>query len=94
MKELLIEVLNFFRLAFWVEIVTETPKCTYYFGPFLTQKDAEDASKGYIEDLSSENALGIATKINRMRPGRLTIFDETEDNTKKVTVNKFSSQAL
>lgn len=94
MKDLIIEVLNFFRLAFWVEIVTETPKCTYYFGPFLSLKEAESASLGYLEDLSNENAQGVSKTIKRMKPGKLTIFDEVEDNTQKIKVSKLSSQTL
>ncbi len=43
MKEFLISSLNLFGLAYWIEIVTETPQCTYYFGPFLTEQEALEA---------------------------------------------------
>lgn len=83
MKELIIEILNFFKLAFWVEIFTENPKCTYYFGPFLTIKEAQEASLGYVEDLRTENAQGIRTHVKRMKPSTLTICDDIEDHIKK-----------
>lgn len=76
MKEVLIQILQFLGLAFWVEITTKTPQCTYYFGPFLSKKDAEAAQGGYVEDLESEGAQGIAVTVKRCKPTNLTIFDE------------------
>jgi hypothetical protein len=32
LKESVVSVLEQLRLALWVEIVTEQPQCTYYFG--------------------------------------------------------------
>lgn len=78
MKELLINLLNFFGLAWWVEIVTATPRCTYYFGPFLTAKEATAEKIGYMEDLESEGAQGLSVTIKRCKPSKLTIMDETE----------------
>jgi hypothetical protein len=34
-----------------VEIITASPRCTYYFGLFLTVKEAEEAQDGYLQDL-------------------------------------------
>ena len=76
MKEFMIKILQFLGLAFWVEIVTETPRCTYYFGPFLNELEATQAQTGYIEDLENEAAQGITVKIKRCKPSNLTIFDE------------------
>jgi len=78
MKEVLIAIFNFFGLACWVEIVTDTPRCTYYFGPFLNKKDAMAAKDGYIEDLENEGSKGISVKVRRFKPNNLTIFDEVE----------------
>ncbi|MBA3924475.1 MAG: DUF1816 domain-containing protein [Nostocaceae cyanobacterium] len=64
------------RLAWWVEIITNKPQCTYYFGPFACFKEAELALPGYIEDLEDEAALGIAAEIKRYQPKDLTIFDD------------------
>ena len=76
MKELLISLLNFFGLALWVEVVTATPRCTYYFGPFLTTAEANAAKVGYIEDLENEGALGISVSVKRCKPVDLTIADD------------------
>ncbi|HAX88387.1 MAG TPA: hypothetical protein DCY91_19500 [Cyanobacteria bacterium UBA11370] len=76
MKEIWIKILELIGLAFWVEIVTENPQCTYYFGPFVSQEEAEAAQGGYIEDLESEGALGIAVTVKRCKPTNLTIFND------------------
>jgi Domain of unknown function (DUF1816) len=60
----------------WVEITTQQPKCTYYFGPFPTAGDAEQAKPGYIEDLQQEGALEITTEVKRCKPRHLTITEE------------------
>jgi hypothetical protein len=91
MKELLILILNFLGLAYWVEIITEYPRCTYYFGPFISYKEAQIAHGGYIEDLQQEKAKGIAAIIKRTKPTSLTIFDETEDKQQFQRVASFSS---
>ena len=68
------ETLNACRQAWWVEIFTAQPKCTYYFGPFAGAWEAEVASKGFVEDLESEFAQGIKIKIDRhSQPDLLTI---------------------
>ncbi|VXD13113.1 conserved hypothetical protein [Planktothrix serta PCC 8927] len=75
MKELLISLLNAFGFAFWVEILTETPNCTYYFGPFINQQQAQASESGYLEDLEAEGAQGIKVKIKRCKPNTLTIAE-------------------
>lgn len=79
MKELLIRLLELFQLACWLEITTDNPRCTYYFGPFLTQAEAEVAQYGYVEDLKEEGAMGISVAIKRFKPRDLTIFNELEE---------------
>lgn len=76
MKEVLIKVLHFLGLAFWVEIVTDNPHCTYYFGPFLSDKEADAAQTGYVEDLETEGAEIISLEVKRCKPTDLTIDDE------------------
>lgn len=67
--------------AWWVEIVTQIPKCTYYFGPFPSSRAAQLAQSGYIEDLEQEAAQGIAVKLKRCQPQKLTFFaDELVEN--------------
>ncbi|BAQ60729.1 hypothetical protein GM3708_1135 [Geminocystis sp. NIES-3708] len=76
MKELLIRILDVFGLACWLEINTDNPRCTYYFGPFLTPKEAILEQDGYIEDLTQEGAKTIVVVVKRCKPRDLTIFDE------------------
>jgi Domain of unknown function (DUF1816) len=85
MKELLISLLNFFGLAWWVEVKTSTPQCIYYFGPFMTAKEAEAAKAGYLEDIESEGAQGLSVRIQRCKPIDLTVADD---------LGKFSDQGL
>jgi len=78
---MLVQILNFLGLANWVKISTEKPQCTYYFGPFLTQKEARQEQTGYLDDLLAEEAKGITVQVRRFKPSELTIFDDLgEDN--------------
>lgn len=63
-------------MAWWVEIVTEEPKCIYYFGPFARANEAKLSLGGYIEDLEEEGAQVIAVDIKRGQPRELTIFED------------------
>lgn len=92
MKEFLISSLNTFGLAYWIEIVTETPHCTYYFGPFLTEKEALEAKPGYIEDLQQERAQLVSVAIKRCHPRNLTVCDEVEETFKGRNLRNFSPQ--
>lgn len=67
--------------AWWVKITTEQPHCVYYFGPFTTAVEADNAKAGYIEDLESESAQGIQVSIERCKPSQLTIeYEASQDN--------------
>ncbi|HEY9637212.1 MAG TPA: DUF1816 domain-containing protein [Coleofasciculaceae cyanobacterium] len=61
--------------AWWVEIVTKKPDCTYYFGPFVSHREAQLAQLGYIEDLEQERPQLIAIDIKQCQPKELTIFE-------------------
>ena len=76
LKEALVNLFHGFGWAWWVQIVTQTPRCTYYFGPFLSVKEAKAATIGYIEDLEQEGAQGIAVDVKRCKPDALTISDD------------------
>lgn len=80
MKELLIRILDVFGLACWLQIDTYGPRCTYYFGPFLTAKEATLEQDGYIEDLTQEGTKTIIVRMKRCKPKQLTIFDEWGDS--------------
>jgi hypothetical protein len=92
MKEFLISILNFFGLAWWVEIVTDNPRCTYFFGPFLSRKDAVTAKAGYIEDLEQEGAKGIDFSVKRCKPANLTIYDDSGERFDRTPRPSFSGQ--
>jgi hypothetical protein len=69
-------ILAFLGQAWWVEVFTVQPQCTYYFGPFGDARTASLASAGYVEDLEGESAQGIKAQIKRCKPDRLTIDPE------------------
>ena len=72
MKEVLLTVLEQIGMAWWVEVTTDTPKCTYYFGPFLTSSEASAHQPGYLEDLKTEGAQDIQVQMKRCKPRNLT----------------------
>lgn len=72
------EFINHLGLAWWVEVKTLSPICTYFFGPFLSYQEAAAALLGYVEDLESEQAQNIVTHIHRCHPTHLTICHEKE----------------
>ncbi|MBW4612130.1 MAG: DUF1816 domain-containing protein [Desmonostoc vinosum HA7617-LM4] len=85
LKEGLINIFDNLGFAWWVEIITQNPRCTYYFGPFLNASDATLASKGYVEDLEFEGAQGIIVNVKRCKPDALTIAEDLgERNDRKV----------
>lgn len=64
-------------LTYWVEIQTDSPTCTYYFGPFFRRKPAEDSVAGYLEDLEQEGAQNIRVRIQRSKePEVLTVTED------------------
>jgi hypothetical protein len=67
------DLLDFSGQAWWIEIFTAQPQCTYYFGPFAGAQEAQTAIKGYLQDLESEAAQGIEIQVKRCRPPQLTI---------------------
>jgi hypothetical protein len=60
----------------WLKIETQSPRCTYYFGPFQDQAEALSHQEGYLEDLYAENAQGITLVLETTHPQQLTIFEE------------------
>jgi hypothetical protein len=81
MKDLLTRSLNQLGLAWWVEVTTENPKCTYYFGPFGSSASAQAHQSGYIEDLQAEGAQSIQAVVKRIKPEALTVCDRPEEAT-------------
>ncbi|MDJ0701797.1 MAG: DUF1816 domain-containing protein [Leptolyngbyaceae cyanobacterium MO_188.B28] len=81
MKNFFGSLVNFVGKEWWVEISTDSPKCVYYFGPFVDQAEADSAKRGYIEDLEREGAQQIRVDVKRCKtPTELTIYDESNDS--------------
>ncbi|PZU97361.1 MAG: hypothetical protein DCE90_07350 [Pseudanabaena sp.] len=78
-KNIFTSVVETFGLAVWVEIVTDSPRCTYYFGPFLRTSEAEAAKAGYVEDLEAEGSKGLIVTVKRCKPESLTVYDDSLD---------------
>ncbi|NJM98973.1 MAG: DUF1816 domain-containing protein [Phormidesmis sp. RL_2_1] len=66
------------KQPWWIKIQTQTPECTYYFGPFDSKKEAIVSQTGYVEDLVQEGAQHVISALEKTRPARLTscVFDE------------------
>ncbi len=75
-EEILMSYLEKMGMAWWVEIVTKKPDCKYYFGPFVSHREAQLSQLGYIEDLERERPQLIAIEIKQCQPKELTIFEE------------------
>ncbi|MBW4561020.1 MAG: DUF1816 domain-containing protein [Mojavia pulchra JT2-VF2] len=65
-----------FEFAWWVEIITNHPGCTYYFGPFMNSQEAQTFLPAYIEDLEQEGTQEIRFQIQQCQPKELTIFED------------------
>ncbi|WP_052128842.1 DUF1816 domain-containing protein [Neosynechococcus sphagnicola] len=79
MQEALLKIVNTLGYAWWVEVITEQPACTYYFGPFMFDSSAHAATSGYVEDLAQEGAQGIHAVVKRCKPVKLTIAADEMD---------------
>ncbi len=79
--------------SWWLEIKTSQPNCTYYFGPFDSEAEAETLKGGYIEDLEQEGAQNIRYALHRCaRPEPLTIVDEADSPLGGFSTPAFSGQ--
>ncbi len=92
MKDTLTNLLQNLGIAWWVEITTDHPNCTYYFGPFLSADEAHSAKAGYMEDLQQEGAQGIKVVVKRCKPDHLTISEDLGKLTSRQTYPAFSGR--
>lgn len=76
-KETVIDLYHTFGLAWWVEIATRNPNCTYYFGPFLSYREAQATEGGYVEDLEQEGSQIISVQSKRCKPSKITLLEDT-----------------
>jgi hypothetical protein len=77
--------------AWWVEIVTKKPDCTYYFGPFASHREAQLSQLGYIEDLERERPKLIAIEIKQCQPKELTIFEDKKEEKTNANISQHIS---
>lgn len=91
-KEVLTSVAEGLGMAWWVEVHTQHPKCTYYFGPFLDASSAKAAMRGYVEDLEAEGAIGIYVNVKRCKPDALTVADDLGEWIDRKVKPAFSGQ--
>lgn len=78
MTNLWLSVLNALGLAWWIEVKTDD--CTYYFGPFADQSDAEAEQPGYIEDLEHDGETSIQASLMKGKPNQLTVEAQAEES--------------
>lgn len=91
LKEILTNFFQGLGWAWWVEIITQNPRCTYYFGPFLSTKEATTALNGYVEDLEQEGAIGIEVQVRRCKPQALTIAEDVGEKRENYVEPAFSN---
>lgn len=94
MKEFTTNLFQLFGLAWWVEIITENPRCTYYFGPFLSANEAAETKSGYVEDLEQEGAKISQVVVKRCKPSKLTIEENLGEWIDRKTTPALSGQPL
>lgn len=75
-KESLLNLLENLGLAYWVEIITANPGEPYYFGPFVTAKEAEIYQGDYMQDLIDEGVKITAVNIKRCHSPILTTYPD------------------
>ncbi|MEM1308806.1 MAG: DUF1816 domain-containing protein [Cyanobacteria bacterium P01_D01_bin.71] len=79
----------------WLEIKTSEPACTYYFGPFDTEPDAQAQKQGYLEDLQQEGAKVLSAAAIELEspPQKLTVYEEGLDDQAPDPAPAFSGQS-
>jgi hypothetical protein len=93
-EEIFTSIMARLGLAWWVEVITEDPSCIYYFGPFVSDKEAKLNQSGYIEDLEQEEAKIITVDIKQYQPKSLTICEvelpESLESTVVPSISRFA----
>ncbi|MBF2080518.1 MAG: DUF1816 domain-containing protein [Synechococcales cyanobacterium T60_A2020_003] len=93
MKEIWLSLLELLGKAWWIEVTTDSPRCSYFFGPFASKQEAEAAQSGFVEDLKGEGATNIRVQIRQCKPDpkKLTVYDEAVDRNFPMTVSPMFS---
>ncbi|MBU6228574.1 MAG: DUF1816 domain-containing protein [Cyanobacteria bacterium REEB459] len=81
------------RQAWWLEVKTSRPVCTYYFGPFVSKAEACALKDGYIEDLEQEGAQNIRCVLKYCSdPVELTIIEDGEETRGRAVAPALTAQ--
>jgi hypothetical protein len=75
-ENILLSVLEGLGLAWWLKVITRSPNCVYYFGPFVTARQVKLYQSGYLEDLAQEKAQIESFKIEQCQPKLLTSCED------------------
>lgn len=79
-------VFNSPQAPYWIEIKTENPTCTYYFGHFDNPLSAKLMQQGYIKDLIEEDAVIVSVKLKQCEPDSLTVMETNDHITQQIEV--------
>ena len=60
-------IVNRFGFAWWAKIETDNTTATYWFGPFLTQRNLRVKVSDFLDDLSEEGVESIDHNFVRCR---------------------------
>jgi hypothetical protein len=60
--------LDRFGKAWWVEITTTNPRINYYFGPFISAKEAGIAQPSYMEAIEHKGEQIQGVRIQQYKP--------------------------
>jgi carboxylesterase type B len=64
----------------WIKIITQSPACTYYFGPFDSRQEAQVNQNDYLQDLQAEAAQVTSTQIlQQSPPQQLTVCEDESE---------------
>lgn len=74
-ENITVSLLEQLGLAWWVEVITNEPHCTYYFGLFITESAAKLSQFGYIEDIVQEGGNISSVEVKRFQPKVLTLIN-------------------
>ncbi|MGF1458870.1 MAG: DUF1816 domain-containing protein [Leptolyngbyaceae cyanobacterium] len=79
----------------WLEVKTAAPACTYYFGPFDSESEAEQRKQGYLDDLHQEGSKVLSTQSITLTspPDNLTVYEEAMDGQAPDPKPAFSGQS-
>ena len=58
---------NKLGLAWWAKIQTDSPKVTYWFGPFLTKRNLNGNLEIFIRELNEEGSTNITHTLIRCK---------------------------